>query len=136
MRPWEGHDDLAVGQLCDSVLDAASELGDLADQALKDSGESTGHFALGLGFGLRGQAGRGRAQPREQLGRAAATAVSVARQEGLHTLFAKARCRLGSGVTLQEGQRDGRVDVGEDGGGAGPEAVARRVLPAPAMRRV
>src|SRR5512147_52933 len=30
--PWEGHDDLAVGQLCDSVLDAAGALGDLSDQ--------------------------------------------------------------------------------------------------------
>ena len=66
-------------------------------------------------------AGRGRAQPREQLDRRAA-AVSVAAKKAV-IRFSPRALPSGRGVAVQEGEGDGRVDVGEDGGGAGPEAV-------------
>src|SRR5512144_2728370 len=64
----EGHADLAVGQFGDGALDAAGELGDLADRTIEDGGEGPNHLALGLGFGLGGKAGRGGPQAGEQLG--------------------------------------------------------------------
>ena len=43
--------------------------------------------------------------------------------EGCHALGAEASGAIRGGVALDEGQCDGRVDVGEDGGGAGPVRV-------------
>jgi hypothetical protein len=45
----------------------------------------------------------------------------VAGEEGRKTLLAEAACVLGARVTLDEGRRDLRVEVGEDAGGSGPE---------------
>ena len=118
----EGHDDLSVRRVGDGLLDAAGQPGDLADQALEHGGKGANHLALGLGFGLVGQAGRCGAQPGKQLGRSAAAAIGVACEERLHPLLAEARGRLRRRVALHEGERDRRIDVGEDHGGAGPEA--------------
>ena len=93
-RRGEGHDDLSVRQVGDGLLDAAGQPGDLADQALEHGGKGADHLALGLGFGLVGQAGRCGTQPRQQLGGAAATAVRPAREKPLHPLLAEAGGRL------------------------------------------
>jgi len=66
---WERHDDLAVGQLGDGVLDARREPGDFVDEAFEHSDQCTDEFSLGVGLGIAGQAGRCGAQPGEQFGR-------------------------------------------------------------------
>ena len=79
---------------------------------------------LGLGFGLADLARRGRAQASEQLAHGpAAAAVGVLAEELGEPLFAQPRGAEGRGVAGEERERNRRVDVGEDGGGAGPEAL-------------
>ena len=63
----EGHDDPAVGQLGDGVLDAAGELGDRGDEGCERADEGADELALGVGLGLAGEALRGGAQAGEQL---------------------------------------------------------------------
>lgn len=47
-------------------------------------------------------------------------------EERREALRSELRGRLGSRVALHEGERDCRIDVGEDGSGAGPKAVEQR----------
>ena len=46
--------------------------------------------------------------------------------EGGEPLLAEPACGTRRRVALEEGERDGRIDVGEDGGGPGPEALEQR----------
>lgn len=46
----ERHDDLAVGQLGDGVLDVRGQLGDLADEAFENGDQCAGEFAFGVGL--------------------------------------------------------------------------------------
>src|SRR5512134_2364076 len=122
-RPWEGHDDPTVWHFCDGVLDACRELGDLADKAFQEPGKGADHLALGLGFGLTGQAGGGGAQAGQQFGWSAAARVGLACQKGAETLLAKTASGFRCRVALNESQRDRRGDVSKDGGRARPEAL-------------
>ena len=121
----EGHDDPAVGELGDGVLDARGEPGNLADEHIEAGGERANEFALGIGFGFLGEAIGGGAQPGEELGRRAASAIAVLGEEAGEALLAEARCTIGGWIAANEGDRDRAVDGGEDGAGAGPEAVER-----------
>src|SRR5207247_4530761 len=62
----------------------------------------------------------------EQLGDGATATVAVLAQELGETFFTEARGGMRRRVTGEEGQRDGRVDVGEDDRGARPEALEER----------
>ena len=55
--------------------------------------------------------------------RTAASTIGLAGQKGLHPLLAEARGRCRGRVALHEGQGDGRMEIGENGHGAGPEAL-------------
>ena len=89
-----------------------------------ENGNQGAHeLAPGFGLDLADLALRSRAQAVEQLGGGAPAAITVLGQEGPQALLAEPRGAVGGGITLGEGERDRAVDVGEDGGGAGPEAL-------------
>ena len=119
----EGHDDLSVGQLGDVVFDAGGQFGDADDEGVEHCSQGPDEFALGVGLRFAGKADRCAAEALEQLVGTVAAAVAVLCHEGLHTFLAEAGGAVGRGVALDEGERDRAVDVGEDGAGAGPEAV-------------
>ena len=121
---WEGHDDLAVGQFGDGVLDAGGEAGDFGAERLEEGG--AGEFAPGVGLRLAGEAGGRGAQAGEQFGRAAASAVGVGGEEAGEAFLAEAAGAVGGRIAAEEGERDRALDVGEEGGGAGPEAGRAR----------
>src|SRR6266508_2019635 len=73
----EGHDDLAIGEACDGVLDARGEFGELRDQALKDAGEAVHEFAFGFGFELADAALSGASQALEKHPHGAAPTIGV-----------------------------------------------------------
>jgi hypothetical protein len=79
-----------------------------------------------LGERLVCRAGRGLAQPVQQLGRGLAAAVAVLDQERGHPLLAQVAGRGGGGVPGQEFEADRRLDVGEDGRGARPVRLQQR----------
>ena len=118
----EGHDDRPSGSAATACSMRASELGDLGDEGVEHGGERADEFALGLASPSPARP-RGRRAAGEQLGRRAAAAVGVLGEEGLEALLAEAGGALGGRIALQEGERDRRVDVGEDGSGAGPKAL-------------
>ena len=62
-------------------------------------------------------------KPSQQSSAAPSAAVGVLGTEGSHALRAERLGGLGRRVALDEGQRDRRVDVGEDRGCAGPERL-------------
>ncbi len=92
----------------------------------EDSDEGAHHVAAGVGFRRADLARRRPAKAGEQLGHGAAPTVRVLAEELGETLFAQAGGAVGGGIAREEGQRDRRVDVGKDGGGAGPEALEER----------
>ncbi|ESW78064.1 hypothetical protein X773_22020 [Mesorhizobium sp. LSJC285A00] len=65
----EGHDDLAVGQLGDGVLDVRGQLGDLADEAFEKGNQCFGELIFGVGLGVTGQPYRGGSQSGQEIGR-------------------------------------------------------------------
>ncbi len=65
----------------------------------------------------------GAAQAFEQGLRGAAPAVAVLGEEGGQALGSEAHGRFGRRVALEEGERDRAGEIGEDAGGAGPEAL-------------
>ncbi len=74
-------------------------------------------------LGLARVRGRGRAQAFEELGRRAPARVGVLGEEARQTPLAQPFGALGGGIATEEGQGDGRVDVGEDRRGSRPEAL-------------
>ena len=93
------------------------------DERGEDGDERADELAAGLALGLAGVArggacGGGRAVRRRGAGRSTRGGEELGQ-----AVFAQALGALGGGIAGEEGQGDGRVDVGEDGGGAGPEAL-------------
>ena len=123
----EREEDLAVGVAAEGAGDLAGQELDLLDERLERGDEAEHDGAAG--FASRASparpCGRG-AQPGEQFGGAAAAAVAVAGEEAGEPLRAEPAGVVGAGVALEEGERDRRVDVGEDPRGAGPEGVELR----------
>ena len=62
-------------------------------------------------------------QAGQQLRRGAPAAILMLAEEGGEALLAEAGGAVRGGVAAQEGERDRAVDIGEDGGGAGPEPL-------------
>jgi hypothetical protein len=79
--------------------------------------------AARVAFEFAADGGRGGPEPVEEIVDRSPAAIGVAGQEGLQSLGAQPAGVGWGGVALEEGQRDRAVDVGEDRGGAGPEAV-------------
>ena len=119
----------AIGVLSQGGLDGGGEGLDLSDERSEDGDESADDVAAGLGFGLADVAERGGAQAGEQLGDGTAAAVSVLAEELGEALVGQAGGALGRGVAGEEGEGDRGVEVGEDGGGAGPEALEQGAQP-------
>jgi hypothetical protein len=119
----EGHDDLTVSEVGEGVLYACGELGELRHQALENRGEAAHELSLGLGFELASATGGSSLQPLKQHRDRAATAVAVLCKEARQALLSQPRGALRRGVAGGEGERDRRVDVGEDLGSAGPEGL-------------
>src|SRR6185437_14246554 len=65
----------------------------------------------------------GAAQASEELVRRTATGIAVLGEEGGEALFAQAGSAVRCWVAPQKGERDRGGDIGEDRGGAGPEAL-------------
>src|SRR5207253_10855220 len=65
-------------------------------------------------------------QPREELGGWPAAAVGVLHEEPCEPFLAEPLGAVRGGIAAEEGQGDGRIDVGEDRGGPGPETVEQR----------
>ncbi len=89
----------------------------------EDGDERADDVAAGLGFGLTDLARGGGAEAGEQVGRRPPATVGVLAEELGEAFFTQARGAVGGGIATEEGQGDGRVDVGEDGGGPGPEPL-------------
>jgi len=120
---WEGHDELACGQLSHGVLDRGGQPPDAVDERGEDADEVEHGFAFGLLLQRSGQAGGCRAEAFEQLGRVTASGVAVAGEEARQALGAEASSPPRRGIAFEEGEGDRRVDVGEDDGRTGPEAL-------------
>lgn len=123
---WEGHDEVAIGQCGDGVLDARAQGGQLRDQRAEHAGQCADQLALGLGFDLTAVAVSGSAQALEQDGCALAPAVVVGGEEGGQALLTQARGAGWGGIVLEEGECDWRVERGEQRAGTGPEALQQR----------
>ncbi len=119
----EAHDDLAVLERSDVVLDTAGQESNLLDQALQRASKRSSKLALGLHLEFGTDRGGSLMQPSEQVLGALPAAVGMLGAEGGHALGAERLGGLGRGVALDEGQRDRRVDVGEDGASAWPERL-------------
>lgn len=65
----KGHDDLAIGERRDRVLDACRELGELGDERRKHGRKRADEIALHLGLGFAGAAGGRGPEPGEEFGR-------------------------------------------------------------------
>src|SRR3954453_4173603 len=119
----EALEDWAVVVGLEGVGDLAGEPGDLGHQDAERGDQAEDDRAAGFAFGLAGVALRGVAEAFDQDRGVLAAGVRVAGQEATHAGRAEALGVVAAGVALQEGQRDGRVQVGKQRGGAGPEAV-------------
>ena len=121
---WEGHDDAAVGELSDGVLDAPVSVASWLDQGLQDGDQGADELAFGFRFGWRGQAAGAACRRASNSAGGAPAAVGMLGAGRRPSASRRAGAALsGVGIALKEGQGDRRVDIGEDGGGAGPEAV-------------
>ena len=76
-----------------------------------------------LTLGLAGTSVGGAAQAFEQGFGGAAAAVAVLGEEAGEALGSEAGGGVGRGIALEEGERDRAGGIGEDPGGAGPEAL-------------
>ena len=122
----EGHDDASVGQVGDGGLDPAGELAKLVDEAGECARESANHLSFGLALDLTGLAERSGAEPLQQgLGRAVA-AGAVPGEDADQACAAEPPGAVRRRGAVQEGERDGAGDVGEDERGAGSDAVEER----------
>ncbi len=121
--PWERHDDFPVGEVGEGMLEAGAELGDLGDERAEHGGKRADQFTLDLGLGFAGAVGGSAAQAGEEVVRRPAAAIAVLGEKGGEALLAQAGGAVGCRLALQEGERDRRVDIGEDRGGAAPEAL-------------
>jgi hypothetical protein len=91
--PGERHDDAAIGQLGDHVLDAAADGGDLGDESLQGAREGAHEFSLGFALGLAGTAGRGGVEVSQQGLWLLVPIVGMASQEAGQALGAEPRPR-------------------------------------------
>ena len=96
---------------------------DLGDERAQDRDEAADELATGHALRVADAAEGRRAQAGEQLGGRPAPGVGVVAEELRQAALAQALGALRSGVTGEERQGDRRVDVGEDRGGAGPDAL-------------
>ena len=116
-------EDLAVSVAADGAGDLALELADALDQRAQRGGQREHDPAPGFALEFAGAALGRAAQAGHQLDRLRAARVGVAGQERLQALGAEAAGVGGAGVALEERERDRRVDLGEQTGRAGPEAL-------------
>src|SRR5882672_10301708 len=105
----------------DRVLDGRSERRDLSDERSQDGDERANTLALGIGLELTGDAGWCGAQALDELGGSATAGVRVTREKRRHPLLAETARGLRGRVPVEELERDGGVDVGEDLRSARPE---------------
>jgi hypothetical protein len=116
----------AIRMLRQGGFDGGRQLLDLGAERIQDGHERADDVAARLRFRLTDLACRRRAEAGEQLGHGAAAAVRVLAEELRETLLAEAHRAVRRGVAGEEGERDGRVDVGEDRSRPGPEALEER----------
>ncbi len=119
----EAHQDAAIVDGADVVLDPAGEQPDLIDKTIKGACQTERQLALGLHLQFAHSDGRCLVQPIQQFLRAAPAAVGVLGAERGHALGPQAGRGLRRGVAQDEGQADGRVHVSEDLSSAGPEGL-------------
>ncbi len=112
-----------VGMLGQRRRDGRGELLEVRPERGEDGDERADDVAAGLGFCRADLARGGRAEAGEQVGRRPPATVGVLAEELGEAFFTQARGAVGGGIATEEGQGDGRVDVGEDGGGPGPEPL-------------
>src|ERR1700739_1037503 len=77
----EGHDDLAVGELGDGVLDTRGQPGNLGHELFEQSGKGPDELFVGVGFGILSVTAWRGMEPVEELGRRAAPAIAMLGQE-------------------------------------------------------
>jgi len=123
--PGERLEDRAIGVLGEVGGDEAVEVTDLDDHELEDGGETADELALGLALEFLGVTRRGGAETIEELRGGATAAVRAPLEEALQSLLSEAGRAGGGGIAVEEGKGDRTVDVGEDDGGAGPEALQK-----------
>jgi hypothetical protein len=116
----ERQEDVPVGVRVDGVRDFAGQQTDLLDNWSECRDQRENESSAGVGFALAGASGRGVMQPSEQLGAGAPSVVPVTGQELGVTQAAGID---GAGIAIQERKADRAVEIFEDQGGAGPEAL-------------
>ena len=122
----KGHDDRAVRMGRDGVLDGGGDLDDLRDKGCEDAHESEDGVSLRISLLRSGAACWCRSEAREEIGDGATAAVGMPCEESGEALGSEVSSALGCWEARQEGESDGRVDVGEEDGGARPEAFEER----------
>ncbi len=105
------------------IFDGTAEVLQLPDQWLQDGDQRADQFALGLAFDLATRRGRRLVKAGQQVGDGAVPRVTLVCEEGGKPLFPEPLGAAGRGVAVEEGQSDGRVDLGEDLRSPGPEAL-------------
>jgi hypothetical protein len=115
-------EDLAIGMGAYGASDLGTEELDLLDQRPEGGDERQDDRSASLHLEFAGGADGRFAQTCEEVGDRAPTAVTVPGEEARKTFVAEGARIGGARVALQKGQRDRRVDVGEDTGGARPES--------------
>lgn len=118
----KGLDDGCIGMLLELLGDELLDLADLHDERAEHGYHGSHHPTRCLRLHLAGAAGRSSLQAGEEFGGRPAAAVARAFEKAGHAYFAQAGSALRGGELVQEGQADQAVDVGEDRGGARPEA--------------
>jgi hypothetical protein len=119
----EALDQWAIGVLGQCGRDGGGELLELSDKRREDGDQGLDEFPAGLGLRVVGTAQGSAAQAGEQLGRGAPAAVGMALEELSEAVLAEPLSTGRRRVAGEEGQGDRGVHLGEDGRGAGPEAL-------------
>ena len=112
-----------IGMLRQRGGDGRGELLDVGDEGREDGDEGADDLAARLSFGLPDLTGRSPAEAGQQLRHGAPATVGVLAEELGEAAFGEPGGAVGRGVAGEEGQRDRRVDLGEDDRGPRPETL-------------
>ena len=113
----------AVRVLREGGGDGRRELLDLGQEREQHRNERADDLPAGFRLEFAGLREGRRAQAREEIGDRPAATVRVLGEELREAFLAEPLGAVGGGIAAEEGEGDGRRDIGEDRGGPGPEAL-------------
>jgi hypothetical protein len=120
------HNNLAVRQIRNYLLDPLRQLRDLFDEGVDQGNQSTDQRAFGCHFGVAGMPLRRRVKMSQHLGRTPPTRVALPFQEGRQACLIQAAGAGRGGEAPKECESDRAVESGEQRSGASPETIKQR----------